>query len=127
MQTSLTHTGFCGARVASRPVRSTRASVRGPVRVSAAGGYQWLNKEPLALVIGFAGWFFPSNVGVQTFGGKSLFGAFMESISENLAHFPVGPGVTDKFWLLMITWHVGLFATLTLAQIGINGRKQEYW
>lgn len=48
--------GFCGARVASRPVRSTRASVRGPVRVSAAGGYQWLNKEPLALVIGFAGY-----------------------------------------------------------------------
>jgi hypothetical protein len=47
--------GFCGTRVVSRPVRSTRASARGPVRVSAAGSYQWLNKEPLALVIGFGG------------------------------------------------------------------------
>jgi len=51
----------------------------------------------------------------------------MESIGENLANFPAPPGVTDKFWLLFITWHVGLFTTLTLAQIGINGRKQGYW
>jgi photosystem I subunit PsaO len=62
----------------------------------------------------------PSNIGVQTFGGKSLFGAFMESIGSELAHFPVGPALTDNFWLLMITWHVGLFVTLTLAQIGIQ-------
>jgi len=41
--------------VVSRPIRSTRAAARGPVRVSAAGSYQWLNKEPLALVVGFAG------------------------------------------------------------------------
>ena len=27
----------------------------------------------------------------------------------------------------LITWHVGLFVTLTLAQIGVQGRKQQYW
>ena len=76
---------------------------------------------------GFAGWFLPSNIPVSAFGGKSLFGLFMESISENLAHFPTGPALDDKFWLYMITWHVGLFLTLTLGQIGIQGRKQGYF
>lgn len=37
---------------------------------------------------------------------------------------PAGPAVTDKFWLLLVTWHLGLFVTLTLAQIGVQGRKQ---
>jgi photosystem I subunit PsaO len=120
--------GFCGASLAVRPVRSPRVARSGTVRVSAAqGSYQWLNKEPLALVIGFVGWFAPSNIGVQTFGGKSLFGAFMASIGENLANFPTPPGVTSNFWFLMLFWHVGLFTTLTLAQIGLNGRKQGYW
>lgn len=69
----------------------------------------------------------PSNIGVPAFGGNSLFGAFMASISENLARFPQGPALDDKFWLYMVTWHVGLFVSLTLAQIGIQGRKQGYW
>lgn len=29
--------------------------------------------------------------------------------------------------LLMITWHLGLFVTLTLGQIGFQGRKQGYF
>ena len=29
-----------------------------------------------------------------------------------------------QFWLYLITWHVGLFVTLTLGQIGIQGGKQ---
>jgi photosystem I subunit PsaO len=108
--------------------RVPRAARRTSVRVAAsANGYQWLNKEPLALMAGFAGWFLPSNIPVSAFGGKSLFGLFMESISENLAHFPTGPALDDKFWLYMITWHVGLFLTLTLGQIGIQGRKQGYF
>lgn len=69
----------------------------------------------------------PSNIGVPAFGGKSLFGAFMESIGENLAHFPVGPALDDRFWLYLVSWHLGLFLTLTLGQIGIQGRKQQYW
>ena len=78
-------------------------------------------------MIGSAGWFIPSNIAVGAFGGKSLFGLFTESIGTNLANFPQGPGLTDPFWLYMTTWHLGLFVTLTLAQIGIQGRKQEYW
>jgi photosystem I subunit PsaO len=94
---------------------------------AASEGYKWLNKEPLALMIGTAGWFIPSNIGVSAFDGKSLFGLFTQSIGENLANFPTGPALSDKFWLYMVTWHLGLFITLTLAQIGIQGRKQEYW
>ena len=78
-------------------------------------------------MVGTAGWFIPSNIGVSAFNGDSLFGLFAKSIGENLAHFPTGPALDDKFWLYMVTWHVGLFVTLTLAQIGIQGRKQEYW
>jgi hypothetical protein len=48
--------GLAGARLAARPTRAPRAAARGAARVAAAaGGYQWLNKEPLALAVGFAG------------------------------------------------------------------------
>jgi photosystem I protein PsaO len=30
--------------------------------------------------------------------------------------------LTDKFWLYLLTWHVGLFLTLFLGQIGVQGR-----
>jgi photosystem I protein PsaO len=43
-------------------------------------------------------WTVPANIGVPAFGGNSLFGLFTQSIGENLAKFPVGPGLTDKFW-----------------------------
>lgn len=50
---------FTGVRIASRPTRSLRAAARAPVRVSASSnGYTWLNKEPLALMVGFAGYVF---------------------------------------------------------------------
>jgi len=51
----------------------------------------------------------------------------MESIGAELAHWPVGPGVTSPFWLYLLTWHVGLFVTMTLAQIGLQGRGDKYW
>ncbi len=43
-------------------------------------------------------WTIPSNIAVSGFGGKSLFGLFTASIGEQLAHFPTGPALTDKFW-----------------------------
>ncbi|CAL6301290.1 unnamed protein product [Bathycoccus prasinos] len=46
---------------------------------------------------------------------------------ENLSHFPTGPALDDKFWLYMITWHIGLFVTMLLGQIGYQGRKQGYF
>ena len=115
--------------VGLKPLTSRTSSRRTNAVVvrAAADGYEWLKKEPLALMIGSAGWFIPSNIGVSAFGGKSLFGLFTESIGTNLANFPQGPALTDPFWLYMTTWHVGLFVTLTLAQIGIQGRKQGYW
>ena len=29
--------------------------------------------------------------------------------------------------LLLLTYHIGLFVTLLLGQIGVQGRKQGYW
>ena len=49
------------------------------------------------------------------------------SLAENLAHFPTGPALDDKFWLYLITWHGGLFLTMLLGQVGVQGRKQGYF
>jgi hypothetical protein len=38
----------------------------------------------------------------------------------------LSPSVTQHR-LYMITWHVGLFTTLLLGQIGVQGRKGGYW
>ena len=35
--------------------------------------------------------------------------------------FSQGPALTDDFWLLMVTWHVGLFVALTLGQASSLG------
>ena len=43
-------------------------------------------------------WTVPANIGVPAFGGNSLFGLFTQSIGENLARFPQGPPLQDKFW-----------------------------
>jgi photosystem I subunit PsaO len=29
--------------------------------------------------------------------------------------------------LYMVTWHVGLFVTMLLGQVGVQGKKQGYW
>ena len=51
----------------------------------------------------------------------------MESIGQNLSHFPTGPALDDPFWLYFATYHIGLFTTLLLGQVGVQGRKQGYW
>ena len=38
-----------------------------------------------------------------------------------------GPAIDSEFWLLMTTWHVGLFLTLLLGQIGWQGKKAGYF
>ena len=43
------------------------------------------------------------------------------------AHWPTGPAMDDKFWLYMITWHIGLFLAMFLGQIGVQARKQGYF
>ncbi len=52
-------------------------------------------------------WTVPSSIGVSGFSGDSLFGLLNASVAENLAHFPTGPALDDKFWLYLISWHVG--------------------
>jgi len=52
---------------------------------------------------------------------------FVDSIGTNMANFPVGPGLDDKFWLYLTIWHAGLFSTMLLGQIGWQGRKQGYF
>ena len=59
--------------------------------------------------LGFAGWTIPSSIPVSAFNGSSLFSLLNASVAENLAHFPQGPAIDDKFWLYLITWHGGLF------------------
>ncbi len=56
-----------------------------------------------------------------------MFYRLNESIADNFSHFPTGPGVADPFWIYMLTWHIGLFLTLTLAKIGYEGRKEGYF
>lgn len=46
---------------------------------------------------------------------------------RELANFPTGPSLDSDFWLYMIVWHVGLFLTMTLGTIGVQGRKQGYF
>jgi photosystem I subunit PsaO len=106
---------------------NTRFGRKAVVVRADADATNWIKKDPTVLMASAAGWFIPSNIGVSAFGGKSLFGLLTASIGENMAHFPVGPALDDKFWLYMVTWHVGLFVTMTLGQIGFQGRKQGYW
>jgi photosystem I subunit PsaO len=32
-----------------------------------------------------------------------------------------------QFWLYLLTWHSGLFLTMLLGQIGVQGKKTGYW
>lgn len=72
-------------------------------------------------------WTVPSSIPVGAFDGNSLFGLLNASIATELANFPTGPSLDSPFWLYMITWHIGLFTTMLLGQVGVNGRKQGYW
>ena len=58
----------------------------------------WLRADPLVLALGFVGWTVPSSIPVSGFGGNSLFGLLNASIGEELALFPQGPALGDKFW-----------------------------
>ena len=50
------------------------------------------------------GWTVPSGIAIKSYGDTSLLAAFSASIGENLANFPQGPGLEDKFWLYLLTW-----------------------
>ncbi|CAD7704899.1 unnamed protein product [Ostreobium quekettii] len=87
----------------------------------------WISSSPFAFMMGFIGWTAPSSIGVPAYDGNSLFGSLLGQIVKEWQHFPTGPALDSPFWLYLITWHLGLFVTLTLAQIGFNGNKQGYF
>lgn len=116
------------SREASRPLFSCpNPHFNPPTHNSAGAPYKWLNKSPLALGIGFLAWTIPAASPAPSFGGGSLFGTFTESIGQELAKFPTGPSLDSPFWLYFTIYHVGLFVSLTLAQIGVQARKQGYF
>ncbi|KAL2609155.1 hypothetical protein R1flu_027728 [Riccia fluitans] len=85
----------------------------------------WLRKDLSVIGFGLIGWLAPSSI--PLINGNSLTGLFLGSIGPELAHWPTGPALTSPFWLWMITWHLGLFITLTFGQIGFKGRKDGYF
>ena len=87
----------------------------------------WLKADTTVHLLTLFGWTIPSGIAIKSYGDTSLLAAFSASIGENLANFPQGPGLEDKFWLYLLTWHIGLFSTMLLGQIGWQGRKQGYF
>mmetsp|Transcript_133021 Transcript_133021/g.323321 ORF Transcript_133021/g.323321 Transcript_133021/m.323321 type:complete len:144 (+) Transcript_133021:65-496(+) len=87
----------------------------------------WLKADTTVHLLTLFGWSIPSGIAIKAYGDTSLLAAFADSIGSNLANFPQGPGLDDKFWLYLITWHIGLFSTMLLGQIGWQGRKQGYF
>jgi photosystem I subunit PsaO len=101
----------------------------GRLQVLAAKPYprDWIFSQPIVPVLAFFGWTIPCLIPSPAFGGKGLFNVFCERIADNLHNFPQGPALDDRFWLYFLVYHGGLFLTLLLGQIGVNGRKQGYF
>ncbi|KAM7522551.1 hypothetical protein LguiA_012453 [Lonicera macranthoides] len=85
----------------------------------------WLRKDLNVIGFGLIGWLAPSSIPIIN--GESLTGLFFQSIGTELAHFPTPPALTSQFWLWLVTWHLGLFITLTFGQIGFKGRTEDYF
>lgn len=110
-------------------LRRTAPSRTPRLQVLAAKPYprDWIFSQPIVPVLAFFGWTIPTLIPSPAWGGKGLFNVFCERIAANLHNFPQGPALDDRFWLYFLVWHGGLFLTLLLGQIGVNGRKQGYF
>ncbi|XP_019447672.1 PREDICTED: photosystem I subunit O-like [Lupinus angustifolius] len=116
--------GFLKSTVMARnPLTQACASFRGG-KVTCFER-DWLRRDLNVIGYGLIGWIAPSSIPVID--GKSLTGLFFESIAAELSHFPTPPAITSHFWLWLITWHLGLFITLTFGQIGFKGRNEKYF
>ena len=121
-------TAFSGKAVVMKTVRP-RAAVRARAAVAESKTFDddWLKAEVPVHLLTLFGWTIPSAIAVPALGDKSLFLCLCQSITEELAHFPTGPAIDSPFWLYLLTWHIGLFVTMLLGQIGWQGRKQGYF
>ncbi|XP_019448861.1 PREDICTED: photosystem I subunit O-like [Lupinus angustifolius] len=116
--------GFCKSKVSARnPLRQTMAvGDRGRVTCFQR---DWLRRDFNVIGFGLIGWLAPSSI--PAINGNSLSGLFFDSIGSELAHFPTPPALASPFWLWLVTWHLGLFITLTFGQIGFKGRTDKYF
>eukprot|EP00898_Chlorokybus_atmophyticus_P008703 jgi/Chlat1/8834/Chrsp91S08169 len=137
--------GLCGSGLATRsvsasapragikgvPLRSSRLSapVRNNSRVATCMAFpsNWLRKDSLVPVLATVGWVLPSSIPIYGNTGDSLTGLFFSRIGPLLGQFPAPPAIDDPFWTLGFLWHLGLFACLTLGQIGVQARKEGYF
>lgn len=123
--------GFRGQSIAgSRVTPQTKPRGRTALAVASEAKTfddDWLKADTTVHLLTLFGWSVPSGVAIKAYGDTSLLAAFADSIGSNMANFPQGPGLDDKFWLYLITWHIGLFSTMLLGQIGWQGRKQGYF
>ncbi|XP_078158497.1 photosystem I subunit O [Carex rostrata] len=123
-----TITGLGSSLSLSRPsskafLTSRRSSRRNVVTCNFPSN--WLRRDLNVIGFGLIGWLAPSSI--PAINGNSLSGLFFSSIGEELAHFPTGPALTSPFWLWLVTWHLGLFISLTFGQIGFKGRTEGYF
>ncbi|KAG6516212.1 photosystem I subunit O-like [Zingiber officinale] len=116
--------GFLKPQVAAR-VSLQQKPTSGPGKFTCSFPRDWLRTDLNVIGFGLIGWIAPSSIPVIN--GKSLTGLFFESIGAELAHWPTGPALTSQFWLWLVTWHIGLFLTLTFGQIGFKGRTEDYF
>lgn len=118
-----TNPAFCVSR------RRTQVKCRATKIVAESKTFDddWLKADTTVHLLTLFGWTIPSGVAIKAYGDTSLLAAFADAIGSNLASFPQGPALDDKFWLYLITWHIGLFSTMLLGQIGWQGRKQGYF
>ncbi|KAG8371144.1 hypothetical protein BUALT_Bualt13G0056200 [Buddleja alternifolia] len=110
----------------------SQVTPRNPLRLAQSSGGKfrcfqrdWLRKDLNVIGFGLIGWIAPSSIPVIN--GDSLTGLFFQSIGAELAHFPTPPAISSQFWLWLVTWHLGLFLTLTFGQIGFKGRTENYF
>mgnify|MGYP003740400321 CR=1 FL=1 len=115
--------------ILTAPFLLSRSDVRSRFNRSESKTFDddWLKADVTVHLLTLFGWTVPSGIAIKSYGDTSLLAAFSASIGENLANFPQGPGLEDKFWLYLLTWHIGLFSTMLLGQIGWQGRKQGYF
>ncbi|KAF3340868.1 Photosystem I subunit O [Carex littledalei] len=112
------------SRPSSKAFLTSRRSSRRNV-VTCRFPSNWLRRDLNVIGFGLIGWLAPSSI--PAINGNSLSGLFFSSIGEELAHFPTGPALTSPFWLWLVTWHLGLFISLTFGQIGFKGRTEGYF
>lgn len=122
----IVNSAFAGARVSKCVVPVTRSISTPRMEFEMSEG-EAFDVNPIVIVLAMVGWVVPSSIptSIPLTEGTGLSQAFLGSMQSNLANWPKGPGLDDPFWLLLVLWHIGLFACLIFGTIGYNLSKME--